>query len=124
MPYRSFVKSIVVATAILLLSVGHFSELPGENVENADKIVHFIMYFSLAFVLGRDLYSVRQSLSASWWTVTVLLPSLFGVLIEAVQFFLPYRSASLFDMAANISGAAVGTALSFVVIDRFIRKKS
>ncbi|MBO8439719.1 MAG: VanZ family protein [bacterium] len=124
MPYRSFVKSIVVATAILLLSVGHFSELPGENVENADKIVHFIMYFSLAFVLGRDLYSVRQSLSASWWTVTVLLPSLFGVLMEAVQFFLPYRSASLFDMAANISGAAVGTALSFVVIDRFIRKKS
>ena len=116
MPYRSFVKSIVVATAILLLSVGHFSELPGENVENADKIVHFIMYFSLAFVLGRDLYSVRQSLSASWWTVTVLLPSLFGVLMEAVQFFLPYRSASLFDMAANIS--------SFVVIDRFIRKKS
>ncbi len=124
MPYRSFVKSIVVATAILLLSIGHFSELPGENVENADKIVHFIMYFSLAFVLGRDLYSVRQSLSASWWTVTVLLPSLFGVLMEAVQFFLPYRSASLFDMAANISGAAVGTALSFVVIDRFIRKKS
>lgn len=124
MPYRSFVKSIVVATAILLLSVGHFSELPGENVENADKIVHFIMYFSLAFVLGRDLYSVRQSLSASWWTVTVLLPSLFGVLMEAVQFFLPYRSASLFDMAANISGAAIGTALSFVVIDRFIRKKS
>lgn len=124
MPYRSFAKSIVVATAILLLSVGHFSELPGENVENADKIVHFIMYFSLAFVLGRDLYSVRQSLSASWWTVTVLLPSLFGVLMEAVQFFLPYRSASLFDMAANISGAAVGTALSFVVIDRFIRKKS
>ena len=124
MPYRSFVKSIVVATAILLLSVGHFSELPGENVENADKIVHFIMYFSLAFVLGRDLYSVRQSLSASWWTVTVLLPSLIGVLMEAVQFFLPYRSASLFDMAANISGAAVGTALSFVVIDRFIRKKS
>ncbi len=124
MPYRSFVKSIVVATAILLLSVGHFSELPGENVENADKIVHFIMYFSLAFVLGRDLYSVRQSLSASWWTVTVLMPSLFGVLMEAVQFFLPYRSASLFDMAANISGAAVGTALSFVVIDRFIRKKS
>ena len=124
MPYRSFVKSIVVATAILLLSVGHFSELPGENVENADKIVHFIMYFSLAFVLGRDLYSVRQNLSASWWTVTVLLPSLFGVLMEAVQFFLPYRSASLFDMAANISGAAVGTALSFVVIDRFIRKKS
>lgn len=124
MPYRSFVKSIVVATAILLLSVGHFSELPGENVENADKIVHFIMYFSLAFVLGRDLYSVRQSLSASWWTVTVLMPSLFGVLMEAVQFFLPYRSTSLFDMAANISGAAVGTALSFVVIDRFIRKKS
>ncbi len=123
MSYRRFVKSIVVAVAILVLSVGQFNDLPGQEVTNADKMVHFIMYLSLSFVLGRDLYATRGKLSASWWTATVLLPALFGVLMEGIQFLLPYRSASLADMAANISGAAIGTALSFVMIDRFIRKK-
>lgn len=87
---------------VLFLSVYNFSGI--ETPKISDKVVHYIMYFittlisyiySLRFITDRKLLIV----------VSVIFASFYGFLMECIQYFLPYRSFSLGDELANISGA-------------------
>ena len=92
---------------ILIVSVmpvsGPKTDLP------ADKIVHFVFYGMTSILLFRH-FIKKAPLNRAFYT-SVALASIYGAAMEVVQYFIPYRSFSLGDMAANTLGAFAGCAL-------------
>ncbi len=65
---------------------------------NEDKVKHFMAFFTLSLLLNR----ASSTYNARIRNVTALL--LFGIFIEIVQSFLPYRDASVYDVIADLGG--------------------
>jgi len=87
---------------VLFLSVYNFSGV--EAPKNSDKVVHYIIYFITALITY--IYSLRFITDRKLLVfVSVIFASFYGLLMECIQYFLPYRSFSLGDEFANISGA-------------------
>ncbi len=76
-------------------------ELPFSFVA-ADKLAHFAAYFALALLPFAGFRDARRARAAS------LSMLVLGALMEACQSFIPERSASVLDMAANALGVACG----------------
>lgn len=70
-----------------------------------DKFNHFLAFFTLSLLLNRASSSYEKRLR------NVLVLTLFGILIEIVQLFLLYRSASFYDLVADVFGILVFQAL-------------
>jgi VanZ family protein len=66
-----------------------------------DKANHLAAFFVLAFLADFSFPDGRFSLSK----ILALLS--YGLFIEVIQYFLPYRSFSLLDLAADGAGIAV-----------------
>jgi hypothetical protein len=73
----------------------------GLPFENGDKILHFFAFAALAALV--DFAFPKSRFGALKITALIF----YGVSIEFVQSFLPYRSASLIDLMADIFG--IGT---------------
>jgi VanZ family protein len=80
---------------------------PLAEVRNVDKLVHFGVFlgFALLFYIDRH-WKV-------WWTFLVGVA--FAGAIEVVQWFLPYRDADWWDLAAGAAGTAVGILLMLLI---------
>lgn len=82
------------------------SVIPASGPETdlpADKLVHFVLYGLTSIFLFR--YFIRKTSRRSAFYKAVALASISGAAMEVVQYFLPYRSFSLGDIAANAAGA-------------------
>lgn len=105
----SFILWLVI---VFILSV---APIPGFVILSSlpmDKIAHFVLYGVTAVMLYRFLrtrYSAKRSILYS-----IAVSAFYGALLECVQFFLPYRSFSTADMAANTLGAVVFTGVYFL----------
>lgn len=92
---------------VLIISVmpvsGPKTDLP------ADKVVHFMSYGMTSIFLFR--YFVKKATSVEAFYTSVVLAGMYGAAIEVLQYFLPHRSFSLGDMAANMLGAFSGCVL-------------
>lgn len=75
-----------------------------------DKLSHALAFFTLSlladFSFPRDKFS--------WVKVCPLIA--YGILIECIQYFLPYRSFSLLDIVGDIAGIAIYALLIPVVM--------
>ena len=91
----TFIISVIFASFLFLKQGGH----SGITFQHADKVAHFLIFFSLAVLLDLSFkLSVNKSL---------LILSSYAVTIEILQSFLPYRSASLGDIFADILGLVI-----------------
>ena len=88
------------------------------SVSHLDKVVHLCQYWLFAWLLVQAIRTARlkewEYLVLAWIYATS-----YGLLVEVIQGFLPWRSADLVDAAANALGAALG-----VWIGRRIPKRS
>tara|TARA_B100001057_G_scaffold498002_1_gene603732 strand:+ start:1958 stop:2206 length:249 start_codon:yes stop_codon:yes gene_type:complete len=79
-----------------------------------DKLIHLIMYFILILLWGINLISFKFSLFK-----ILFLTIIFGLLIEILQYLLPFgRYFDLGDIIANSVGAIIG-----IIILLFYKKK-
>ena len=98
---------------MLILSVINIGVLPKTDVPSADKIVHAIMYFSIAGMLMLNQTSYfRNKITKAQLYFAFLFSVSFGILMEIIQFFLPWRSGSVYDFIAN----TLGVLLAIVII--------
>ena len=74
-------------------------------ISEFDKAIHFFAFLAITFLLWTA-YKLPRPLISS-----VLLLSLFGLLIELLQHFVPTRVFSLYDFAADIAGIIAGVTL-------------
>lgn len=97
--YQMIFKGLYWSSLILVLFLAFSPRgadiTPGIN----DKANHAIAFFVL-ICLSHQAYktiSLKQ----------ILFLIAFGLLIETVQYFLPYRKFSLYDMLANLTGIVI-----------------
>lgn len=91
-PYGSKAQTVVVASMGL------------------DKILHFVGFGCMAFLAlgaGRGLKFWKRA-------ALVLLVVLFGVLIEFIQYYLPYRTFNPIDIFANVCGVVFGVLVWYI----------
>ena len=94
-----FIYSLFIII-ISVLPVNSPKEL--ENLD-ADKIVHLLIYS--VFVL---LYAVSFFRRSHLYIKSFVYGFCLGLFIEILQYFIPYRSFDVLDIAANSLGAVVG----------------
>ena len=86
--------SYTILFLIFLLSV---IKVPETNApQYTDKFVHVAMYFICA--------SIFCFLKIKHYIIAAIC---YGIIIEIVQFFLPWRSFDIFDILANGTGAFI-----------------
>lgn len=92
-----------ISSLMLLPSYWFFSGNDHIDSQTIDKIFHAFVY--LCLVLW---FSGQYKISFTFFLVITL----YGVLIEFIQYFLPYRSAELMDIFSNQIGVIVGIIFS------------
>lgn len=95
--------------------------IPGRMLEipSVDKIGHFAMYAFFSAVLLLD--SVKWQYSRSFHYLVLIIPLIFGALMEVMQMTLTKsRKAEVLDLAADIGGIAAGVIFAFFMM-RIIR---
>ncbi|HEX6536342.1 MAG TPA: VanZ family protein [Gemmatimonadaceae bacterium] len=106
MSARRWVPPMVWAAFILLLTSLPGSKLPHVSWREIDKLVHFLLYGTFAWLSTRSLG--RQRPVARIALLVVLGVSLFGAVDEWHQQFIPGRSMDPFDWMADTLGALTG----------------
>jgi VanZ family protein len=89
--------SIVV---ISILSIQHLEVEPSVNLN--DKLLHFscFLYLTIISWLSRIIYK-------ELWLYVIVLG--YGILIEIVQIYIPYRSFEFLDIFADFTGILAGS---------------
>ncbi|NRA82320.1 MAG: VanZ family protein [Gammaproteobacteria bacterium] len=89
--------SFIFYTALIVCCYLFFSQ-PAFNIDvaHSDKYGHIMVFFTLAMLLNR--------FSALRIKLQILLLTGFGISVEIVQSFIPYRSGSVDDVVADILG--------------------
>jgi VanZ family protein len=111
----------LVWTAAILIALGWpASGLPSIQIEHVDKIVHFGLFFVFAF-----LWMIALPLRPGPRTWVVLITGvLFAIGTELYQGIIPSdRSASLWDVVADVFGLCMGIMLYHILALRRLRKR-
>ncbi|MFW6139182.1 MAG: VanZ family protein [Spirochaetota bacterium] len=93
----------VTLVGVFIVSVVPVQEYPG--VSEADKLEHFLSYLVICFLFYINGFGAGRSF---------LYAVGYGVLLECVQYIVPYRCFSFSDMAANTLGAGLFAGLVWV----------
>ena len=113
---------------IWIIVVFILSSIPGSDIPkisrfkipHLDKIVHFIMYFTLQFLVLTEYYKNYKNkyLFTKVLLLTLLLSISYGLIMELLQEYLFIsRTASLYDFLANSAGAIFGS-ISVIILSR------
>ena len=93
----------VFVFVLFFISYGAFrpTEL-SQSILYLDKVVHFLAFLILTFLL--DL-SLRDPIKVQKYAILFLIT--YAGSIEFIQYFLPYRSAEIFDFLSDLLGILV-----------------
>lgn len=111
--FRYNLVTILWALFLLLITLTPGNAMPTTgnfNVPHSDKVVHFVGFGILAFLMSRGF---KKQYSKIWLRNHYILCSLvlaisFGIIIEIFQLYIPDRSFDLFDIVANTTGVLAG----------------
>ncbi len=120
---KHYWKSILVVIFIFYLTILHTAKSPEIFMfPHQDKILHFILFFSLSGLLFMDSSQIRPPIKKSLLIFTTVgLPILYGGSIEITQgLFLPFRTADWFDFFSN----SIGSILAYLVYSFVSSKKN
>ena len=114
-PPQTTLIAFRVALAVTLVMTMYLATAQQEPsvIDNLnDKVNHVLAFYVLAFLADYSAPKLRFNLSKG---LTILG---YGLLIEVIQYFLPYRQFSLLDLAADGIGIAA-YAFSQPIVSRF-----
>lgn len=94
LPLIGFRIALAVTLAVTMYLATTHEEYSVVNYLN-DKVLHFLSFYVLAFLADYSTPRIRFNLGKG---LTILG---YGLLIEVIQYFLPYRTFSIFDLAAD-----------------------
>ena len=102
-----------IISSIYLVALIIVSLVPLSGVQspgNTDKIAHFVAYAVLGVLAYFTAGSFRKRV---YLFISVIA---LGIVLESVQYLIPGRSFSYYDMAANMAGAVFGYGISWMFI--------
>jgi len=84
-----------------------------------DKVVHFVEYGVLGFLLARLIVNVQSTFSSRFLIgLVVILATLYGISDEVHQAFVPGRNASVWDVLADGLGGLLGAFFYIRIVRR------
>lgn len=93
------------------------NDLPNSQIPNLDKAVHFFMYFGLSLVASVQYIYIKKGNISTFKLIifALIVPIIYGGLIEILQEKYFNRSGDWFDLLADGLGSilAIGFALWF-----------
>jgi hypothetical protein len=108
--FKISTRAVVITLMILGLWVAT-TKLDFESSLNiSDKFIHVVVFFGFAMLL--DLSSSRHP----FWLWKGLPLLAYGVFVEVLQYFTPFRSFSVLDMVADFSGIMMYFLLKMALI--------
>lgn len=114
-----FLTSAVVTAGVLYLTLAPrpFGSVRIPLFEGADKVVHFMMFFAMAFAYHFDFRRGKKPVDEArlmgWIFVSL---SAFGGLIELAQWKMRMgRSGDWYDLLADIAGAVYGIIMAWLI---------
>lgn len=114
-----FLTSAVVTAGVLYLTLAPrpFGSVRIPLFEGADKVVHFMMFFAMAFAYHFDFRRGKKPVDEArlmgWIFVSL---SAFGGLIELAQWKMRMgRSGDWYDLLADIAGVVYGIILAWLI---------
>lgn len=114
-----FLTSAVVTAGVLYLTLAPrpFGSVRIPLFEGADKVVHFMMFFAMAFAYHFDFRRGKKPVDEvrlmGWIFVSL---SAFGGLIELAQWKMRMgRSGDWYDLLADIAGPVYGIILAWLI---------
>ncbi len=105
---------LVAAETVFLIAFSFLPSVPTVRTGffRIGDIEHFIAYLIYGLLLSRALsYSGRGRRMVL--IVPVIAGVVLGVSCEAIQFFVPLRTADLIDVAVDVAGSLAGSVISF-----------
>lgn len=118
-----FLTSAVVTAGVLYLTLAPrpFGSVRIPLFEGADKVVHFMMFFAMAFAYHFDFRRGKKPVDEArlmgWIFVSL---SAFGGLIELAQWKMRMgRSGDWYDLLADIAGAVYGIILAWLISAKY-----
>ena len=124
---KNFHKTLIISGLIAFLSLSNFNDLSTPKVlmfYGADKLVHFIMYFSLSLVFMLEChYNSIFKLNHSKLILINLLPLFMSISFELLQeYFTTSRTGSYYDEIFNIVGIVTAIFAFYVTKNwKFVR---
>lgn len=112
-----------VAFLIWLFAVLLLSTIPNNEILTQGPLAfdrHGYFQHVLAYGIGAGIGYYSTIFSHKWKILTLVL--LWGIGLEIVQYWLPYRSFNIFDILANLSGLILAM-IVLLTIDYLIGKK-
>jgi len=101
---RLLVVSLALVTLVSVIPHGSDPQTVVVASIGLDKIFHFMGFGCMALMaLGAG-----RGLSFRKRTSLVVLVILFGIVIECIQYYIPYRTFNPVDIFANVSGVGIG----------------
>ncbi|MCX7834136.1 MAG: VanZ family protein [Ignavibacteria bacterium] len=120
---RKFLKYHLPVTLYLII-IFIFSSIPGDDLPEltftiSDKIIHgliyliafYLFYFSLSHLSKNNIIKNKALI------FSLLFATVYGLLDELHQSFVPNRDADILDFLSDFTGALIG----FIVIFLFLR---
>ncbi len=107
-----WIPAALIAIALFVLSSTPGTQFPTVKIWGADKVVHAVLYGTLAVTLAMPLSRLRLSAQPFKFVLTAcFIAVLYGVLDECNQAFIPFRTPSVADVIADAVGALCGSLL-------------
>jgi len=113
---------IIWIIIIFILSSIPGNDIPKLNrfkIPHIDKIVHFVMYFTLQFLVLTEYYkNYTQKISfIKILSLSLIISIIYGLLMELLQnYFFVSRTGSVYDFIANSVGAIFGSLLVVLLV--------
>jgi VanZ family protein len=102
-----FLSLLIVGLILGLLIESSQPPLPlFVEVKGLDKAAHFLAFGIFGLLVCGLWFNIRTKPTIPLFSMPLLCVTLFGVIEESYQMFIPGRSASLLDLLADICGAA------------------
>lgn len=99
---------LAYASAIMTLSSIPFLGGPNLSVIGLDKLIHCVEYGILTWLLIRSLSAANSGLNvAGLLVITILVVAAFSGLDEFLQSFVPGRTSTVADFAADMVGCGL-----------------
>ena len=121
---RAFVLWGPVALYALAIFVeSSISHVPAFPSGFTDKDGHGLLYAGLAVLVLRAASGARwDGLTLRAATTAVAFAAVYGITDEFHQWFVPGRTADVYDWVADCAGAAAGV-VAVLLVARFVRKR-
>lgn len=119
------ILALLYAAAIFILSSMPTIPMPPQYYElpSPDKLSHTALYFGLGILLCLSFRNATNpKISKRTIMLSFIIGTIYGVLDEVHQAFVPGRTASLIDVAFNILGILIAIAI-FWSYERWRNKK-